>query len=562
VNGDTAASLSQPVNLSTTATAASPVGSYPIVAAGASSPNYTIAHVDGTLTVTITPQGLTLTSPQPGAQYCPDATPIFSAEVSGSVPAGSQIDFLVNDTQMVASVSNPPYMTEATNPFPSAAYTVRAQLLDQAGVVLAESPAIVFTVLDFCNDVAIVGGDAEIGRMLDSLNGDAVRPYVKGVDVFDHGQVSLDALLRYKLIIWASPSRAGEGVTDAEVVLLARLRAAGKSIYFIGQHVASDTALLSDNGRSEYESLIGLRAAAPAVPTGSLEALPSGYGDQICAGRFGVVGSPFVVTDGVATGTVLDNTTFQVKATLAGDPVMVVTPAVCELDSGEPRLATQTFGLGDSAESQRLFLNSVIWLLRAWYCEYFQIQLTTAEAPTSGRQGQELAYVYMVRHDGACAATGVTFTLRLPEGWLVKDVGLADGTWIQIGSTLSVTLGCLYHVEQPVHIRLLPTQAGTFQQTAQIRAQREEFDPVNHEVQVTTVIEPADLAPRLELHTASPTGGYVLHLTGAERSYRIQLSPDLRNWEDFATVQGPDAQLPVAAAPAGSTGQYFRALWP
>ncbi|MFI5457897.1 MAG: MBG domain-containing protein [Isosphaerales bacterium] len=51
VNGDTAASLTTPPTISTPATSASPAGSYPIVASGAGSPNYTIRFVNGTLTV-------------------------------------------------------------------------------------------------------------------------------------------------------------------------------------------------------------------------------------------------------------------------------------------------------------------------------------------------------------------------------------------------------------------------------------------------------------------------------------------------------------------------------
>ena len=51
VNGDTAASLTTPPTVSTTATAASAVGTYPITASGAVSANYTISYVSGTLTV-------------------------------------------------------------------------------------------------------------------------------------------------------------------------------------------------------------------------------------------------------------------------------------------------------------------------------------------------------------------------------------------------------------------------------------------------------------------------------------------------------------------------------
>ncbi len=51
VNGDTSASLDSAVSLSTTATQSSPAGTYPIIASGAADANYSITHVNGTLTV-------------------------------------------------------------------------------------------------------------------------------------------------------------------------------------------------------------------------------------------------------------------------------------------------------------------------------------------------------------------------------------------------------------------------------------------------------------------------------------------------------------------------------
>jgi hypothetical protein len=51
VNGDTAASLDTAVVLATTATTSSPVGTYPITAGGAADANYTVTHLNGTLTV-------------------------------------------------------------------------------------------------------------------------------------------------------------------------------------------------------------------------------------------------------------------------------------------------------------------------------------------------------------------------------------------------------------------------------------------------------------------------------------------------------------------------------
>jgi len=52
VNGDTAADLAPQPTVTTTATTASPAGTYPITASGAGSVNYTISYVSGTLTIT------------------------------------------------------------------------------------------------------------------------------------------------------------------------------------------------------------------------------------------------------------------------------------------------------------------------------------------------------------------------------------------------------------------------------------------------------------------------------------------------------------------------------
>jgi hypothetical protein len=52
VNGDTAASLTTPVKVTSPATSSSPVGSYPTNPSGAADPNYTITYVPGALTIT------------------------------------------------------------------------------------------------------------------------------------------------------------------------------------------------------------------------------------------------------------------------------------------------------------------------------------------------------------------------------------------------------------------------------------------------------------------------------------------------------------------------------
>lgn len=86
VNGDTAASLTTPATCGTGATAASPAGPYPITCSGATTPNYTVAYRDGTLTVNGAP--LTITAVNASKIYG-SATPALAATYSGFVNGDS-----------------------------------------------------------------------------------------------------------------------------------------------------------------------------------------------------------------------------------------------------------------------------------------------------------------------------------------------------------------------------------------------------------------------------------------------------------------------------------------
>ena len=85
VNGDSIASLAGTLALSTTATQQSSVGTYPIVPSGVSSPNYSIAFLNGTLTVARgTVDVAVATSPEPSGFEAPMT---FTATVAASIPA-------------------------------------------------------------------------------------------------------------------------------------------------------------------------------------------------------------------------------------------------------------------------------------------------------------------------------------------------------------------------------------------------------------------------------------------------------------------------------------------
>jgi len=97
VNGDSPASLTKLAAATTTATAASHVGTYAITASGAESADYAISYVSGTLTVTVAPLAITAL----------DQTKIYGAELPALTVT---YDGWVNgDT--AASLTKPPAVT-------------------------------------------------------------------------------------------------------------------------------------------------------------------------------------------------------------------------------------------------------------------------------------------------------------------------------------------------------------------------------------------------------------------------------------------------------------------
>ena len=80
VNGDTAGSLTTPPAVTTTGTASSAVGSYPITASGVADANYTISYVPGTLT--IDQVGLTVVATDATRAYG-QTNPVFTASYIG-----------------------------------------------------------------------------------------------------------------------------------------------------------------------------------------------------------------------------------------------------------------------------------------------------------------------------------------------------------------------------------------------------------------------------------------------------------------------------------------------
>ena len=511
---------------------------------------------------------IVLTSPAANAIYCPGAPIVFAATVQGELPAGSRVEFH-GDDGLFETAASAPFAVLRREGLASGRYRVHARLLDGTGQLRARSQTNTFEVLEVCGDVAILKNydDPQISQMVDLLLAERMLPFVRnGVDVFAQGEPTLERLLGYKLIIWAGLSRPGEGLTDADVRLLEQLREAGKSLYLIGPQVLQDTNRLSAAAATRYAALANLLPVASLQPTGVLTAHPAGYGDPIFQTTPGgyVVPPPSFNVGPVQRGLVIETNDFQVKLSAEGDPVMIVTPPVCDLDEGQARLATQTFGVEESTASQNLFKNTSLWLLRGWYCENLELLLTANEAPATGRVGEVLVYEYTVDHSGACGAAGVTLVEELPPGWQVRDVELANGSWEQVGPWLFVNLGCLDEaVQLTIRIHLMPTQPGTFAHVMRLRAEAERFNPEKHLTAVQTVVEGTDLTPHLEWRRVGQGDPSFWLLGAAGIEYVIQESTDLRTWQDAQTVTGPEVRIPIEMDHRPGAGpRYLRARWP
>jgi len=148
VNSDTAASLTTPVTLSTTASAASPVGAYAITAAGAVDPNYNITYADGSLTITRV--SVTVTA-QNSSKAFGQALPTFTAIYSGFAPGEdtNSLTSLATITTTATAASNvgsyPITASGATSPNYSFVYVdgtlTITQALSSAVVTTSANPA-------------------------------------------------------------------------------------------------------------------------------------------------------------------------------------------------------------------------------------------------------------------------------------------------------------------------------------------------------------------------------------------------------------------------------------
>ena len=108
VDGDGVSSLTTPPTCSTTATSASPVGSYAIVCSGAVDSNYEISYVDGSMQVTAAALVITASS---GSMTYGGSVPVITANYSGFVNNDSATSLTTQPTCSTAATSSSPVGT-------------------------------------------------------------------------------------------------------------------------------------------------------------------------------------------------------------------------------------------------------------------------------------------------------------------------------------------------------------------------------------------------------------------------------------------------------------------
>ena len=134
VNEDTSASLTTQPTVTTTATVASNVGSYPITAGGAADANYTISYVGGTLTVT--PSPITLNSPNAGATWKVGTSQTVSWTISGDTSKISYLSVLLSTNNGSSYTAISPNLSGSAQSF---SYTPNSNQATTSAVILVRA---------------------------------------------------------------------------------------------------------------------------------------------------------------------------------------------------------------------------------------------------------------------------------------------------------------------------------------------------------------------------------------------------------------------------------------
>ena len=560
VNGDTAATLTTPPTLTTTASAASAVGTYPISLSGGTSPNYTANYLNGTLTVT--PATLQITADSKSKTYGA-ALPLLTYTATG---------FVNGDT--AGSLTTPPTLTTTA----SAASAVGTYLISVSG---GTSPN--YTANYVNGTLTVTPATLQITADTKSKTYGAALP-----------------LLTYTATGFVN------GDTAATLTIPPTLTTTASAASAVGTYPISVSGGTSPNYAVHF--VAGSLTVTPATLQITADNKSKVYGTTLPPLTATVSG--FVNGDTVATlRSPLTITTTASAASAVGTYPITVAPATVPNYTVQLAAGTLTVtpaSLQIVANNQTMSAGAALPTLTATYTGFVNgdstASLTTPVNLSTTATTNSPAGTYPIVAAGAATANySITFvngTLTITAAQLTgltlapSSLTLAPGQSLKLtatgtysdGSTKDLSTSVSWTSSQPSKVTVDSTglatgvKAGTCTVTAQsgslsasIRASvvtaslRISFNSTQPLSQLSPIPSPSprSLSPTAQVAPAglAAAGSVTLTLQGVPgQTYVIQASPDLTHWEDLGTVTLTDQSLSFADQAAGQVPlRFYRA---
>jgi hypothetical protein len=359
-----------------------------------------------------------------------------------------------------------------------------------------------------------------------------------------------EALLGFQVIIWANITGEMPGMGDAEVDALWHAWQFGSRMYLLGTDPALSAGSLGPVARERWTELTGLQPSDTRVGPGMVVLQePRDRSSELFLG--GLTETALgLVDDFPFNGTTKPGTwigTGEVRARLAGVPVLIRHPAEDDPGDGRARRLTQDFPVGVGSENppveaRLLFLNAVTWLLGR-DCDSFLIQPVGEVSQPTVEQGPCAPHVLraVISNNGRCAARGVLVTNLVPEGFTVQATritsdppGANGGIVFQRGRETVFAIGRVREDSVvTVEVDVVPSRRGAYQ--AQFVATALYRSPIHAEVDGVAAHDGCG-ALRVEIRHGL-LGGAEIRIDGDPGGVQsIESSTDLRTWRDEGLV--------------------------
>ncbi len=393
-------------------------------------------------TVRITPENdpptVQWVAPDDGSVVTAGATVRLAVDASDPDDGVALVEFLLGG-EVLGQATRPPY-EHLWLGVPAGSHGLVARVSDSAGAT-ALTPVRRLTASEPAGDIPSGdililrnGADPEVELMRATLEGTQLnfRDLTTGVFetpvvvVADPADLSLEALLAYRLVIWDDLGMPFPALGDREVDILWEAWRFGVALYVIGDDPALAAAPLGAVARQRWAAMTGLLPGEAVAGPGRVEASePRARANELFWGALDatrdIILDDFDYGRASAPGRLVGDG--EVRANLDGTPVLVRYPgAENPFDTGARRLV-QSFRVAgapsESLETRRLlFLNGVAWLLGT-QCDNFLTTPGCEVEPPDVSADPCAPHVLraVLKNNGRCEARGVILTNRLPPGF-------------------------------------------------------------------------------------------------------------------------------------------------